>query len=1020
MSKSKFFMALFILALSFLVVFGYGCGGGGGGSNRSDSPEVEEIQYSASDDVNFALSHIIIGYHDGDYSDYVTHDVTLPSEVEDMPVTWSSNNPSVISDSGIVSRPASNTPVTLKASAESGDYSGSVDFVLNVIKARTRTIDEAKSHEPVAPADIEDMNESNDNFMMTYDDSGELVRHIDGKFTDVIVNNADDALDAVQSVHEILGIDDPYEELEVLNIFSDEYGAQYSFRQMHDYDDEQIEVYGRTVMVSANASGDTDFLSSTVIETSRMNDVFTRHTREEAENAALNHYGDYSRLEAASQDTKLIVYSLNEYEDEPVLAFLVKVSGLTNTNESEDVYVNDDVIVSGYDLSVIRTHSNVLTWTETQRGNDEMGNTLTFPVTRKWKWSFTSGLKAETYMRDSGTPEVVVYSGDTGNSNLVEKSGSTWNDGHQVSGYTNMRTVMKWWQDTFGRKSLDNKNMTVQLVTHERVENLRDNAFWNSSTETIYVSDSSYNSTYEYSGAMGLDTLTHESTHAVLYYITGGIPYQNATGAIDEGYADIFGALRDEDWKHGWRVDDSDNNYETGITYFRDKTECRRDLRSDVSVSSLSDGKIKDVPALYERYKNVPQAGYNDHNGVHTYSRLIAHAAYLMHRDSAGTNGLSWNLMRRIWYKSLFMGLDATSDFHTIRRNVLRAALQYTCTSNQIQVIKNAFDGVGITMPKGTLKLDISDKRTGRSIRGASITLTSISGIEQARGTTNSNGDAELSADAGTYIVNISASGYLPLRFRQYLPGDNTVSLNLDLVSSGTGTLEVTVCDSQGRNINGASVYLISGWNSTGSYTKGGTSNSSGKCTLSNVSAGYYTLTVFKTSENYMSHRINIAVAPDSTNYRYVTLFTEATKYCAVIDYVDSSKSYLDVHLKGKGSIYGGTDFHVWDDYKQAYTTNGRSAATVALNPDNHIKRIYFTSFYGSPLVFFVKWDSSTDPDWRGSGVTAGLYYNNKFIRKYTPPKGSSLGLYWKVFTMNYIGVRKDTNEIVLDEPEAE
>lgn len=144
-----------------------------------------------------------------------------------------------------------------------------------------------------------------------------------------------------------------------------------------------------------------------------MADVFTQYTEEDAENAALNHYADNSRLEVSSADTRMIVYSLNEYEDEPVLAFIVKVSGITNTPESGDIHIDEDVIVSGYDLSVIRVMSNI----------------------------------------------------------------TTWNDSHQVSGYTNMPTVVKWWKDTFGRNSLNNKGMAVKLVTHERVENCRDNSF---------------------------------------------------------------------------------------------------------------------------------------------------------------------------------------------------------------------------------------------------------------------------------------------------------------------------------------------------------------------------------------------------------------------------------------------------------------------------------------------------------------------------------------------------------------
>ena len=45
-----------------------------------------------------------------------------------------------------------------------------------------------------------------------------------------------------------------------------------------------------------------------------------------------------------------------------------------------------------------------------------------------------------------------------------------------------------------------------------------------------------------YSYAVALDVLTHETAHAVLYFdIPGGLPDVNITGAINEGYTDIFG-----------------------------------------------------------------------------------------------------------------------------------------------------------------------------------------------------------------------------------------------------------------------------------------------------------------------------------------------------------------------------------------------------------------------------------------------------------------------------------------------
>ncbi|MBQ3446552.1 MAG: hypothetical protein IJG37_02785 [Synergistaceae bacterium] len=191
-----------------------------------------------------------------------------------------------------------------------------------------------------------------------------------------------------------------------------------------------------------------------------------------------------------------------------------------------DPGIDETVIVSANDLSVLMAFSNTCTWTTYNYGRDELRNYPTFPVT-------VQGKNYTKYMRDSGTgdlPEVIIYSGSKSDSNIPRSAWGyldSWTDQHQISAYTTMRTVIKWWKDTFGRDSLDGKGMTVNLVTH--ASDMSDNACWSSGSETISVGDIGNSSLYDHTRAIGLDTLAHETGHAVLYYVTGGIPYRNAT-----------------------------------------------------------------------------------------------------------------------------------------------------------------------------------------------------------------------------------------------------------------------------------------------------------------------------------------------------------------------------------------------------------------------------------------------------------------------------------------------------------
>ena len=965
--------------------------------------------------VDDALAMVAITYAQGDNPGYVTQNLGLPAESEGLPITWTSDNPGTVSPAGFVTRPSgSSARVILTASAASGDFTAAKSFDLTVIQARTRTIDEAKAHEPVTPEDIELMNESDDNFEITYSESEDVIRHIDGKFTDVAVNNADDALDALQSVHEVLGIDDPYSELALLNVARDEFGAQYSFRQMHNTQTsaaageagETLEVWGRSVMVSANASGDTDFLSSSFIETGRLNDVYTQYTADIAESAALRNYAGEAGVGVISADTRKIVYSLGNYEQEPVMAFVVRVTGQLGSGEP----VDDSVIVSGQDLAIIRVISNIFTWTITDYGTDELGVNRKFPVTMSY-------FSLRKHLRDSGSPEVRIYSADEEHPVSTSYSGK-WRDKHQISAYTNMRTVLKWWKDTFNRNSLNNKGMTVKLITHDT--SMNDNACWRPKEETISIGNIEDTSLYDMTRAIGLDTLTHETTHAVMYYSTGGIPYQNATGAIDDGYADIFGCLRDQDWRHGWRTAGNIQNPDLGITYFIDKTQCLRDATEDVTVNSISQtdwnsGTLSTIDDLYNMYKTVtPTRTGNDYNGCHFYCRLVTHAAYLMHQDGAARNGLTWYELGRVWYKSFTLGLDATSDFHTVRRNVLRAAKQYGLSARKLQTIKTAFDKVGITVPQGTLRVLVVDEATRQVVSGATVQLINDTMPylhDVAR--TSSNGYALVSGDAGYYRVRVTVSGYQTAEFRRYLAANKTEEETVYVVRTGTASFDLTVRDFNGNAITGATVYLCPGW-----YTLTGvrreTTDSSGKCTFADIPAGYYTLLVSKTSAGYSEHRVRVSIAPGRTSMTK-TLFEDSELNYTACLYTKTGVS-LNSHLK----------MHIWDDgdflvdrenTKAQLISNGREAARFWSYSSGDWEYIRFTNFYGSTFTYYVSWDDASAPDWTRGNIWVYLYYKNKFLRSYTPTSGS--GAYWKVFTVKS-GTRKDVNEIVNSEPELE
>lgn len=507
------------------------------------TPSPEEI---AQSEAEYALSRAVIGYKAGDNPNYVTQNLTLPSSVDALPdvtITWTSNNPSAISATGNVNRQADNTNVTLTAKAVKDSQSAEKNFDFVVIRQRSRTVEQAKAEiKTIGVTEIRAINASNDELQITYTASRDRVTDIDGKYTDMTISTADDALDAVQSLHGILGINAPYEELEASVITSDAYGAEYTFSQVYD----GVRVFGRNVTVSANSADEGDFIASSVVPSAKLaesNLSFT-YTKEQAENSAKEYY--LGSFDVRENITEKLIFTLENYENNPVPAYVVNVCGTDN----DGVYYDKNLFVNASNGEVIYGSSNIYTAVETRTARNEMNADVNFPVIN---------VDTVDFMIDPAT-KVRILEKDIGDSNLVRHPvNEAWNDRQQISAYTNMIEIMKWWKASFDRNSIDGCGMTVDVVTHlDESQGYTDNAAWCSySTGTklggyIEIGDPSTN---QRSQAAAIDVLAHESTHGVLTYqigrfhLSGGnwidnFPYNNDTGAINEGYADIFGCLK--------------------------------------------------------------------------------------------------------------------------------------------------------------------------------------------------------------------------------------------------------------------------------------------------------------------------------------------------------------------------------------------------------------------------------------------------------------------------------------------
>lgn len=906
----------------------------------------------------YAARQIVIGYQDGDYADSVTGNISLPTSVEQadgVVVSWSSSAPDVIAADGTVVRPdAQDVQVTLTATAEKGGKKQTVSFDLIVLHKNTRNIEEIPNHSVV---DIQSMNDSQADII--YNDDETQVVSIEGNFTDLTVNNVDDALDAIQSVHSILGLANAREEMQPLSISRDEYGAEYTFDQVY----QGYPVYGLRVTVSADETGVTDSLSAGVCASTKLADVSLTPevTQEEAEAAAVQQYG--GDCAADSGATEQMIYALGAHEDAPVLVYAVRVSGQDSTGS----YVDETVFVNAADGSIVFSDTNRMdAESKTGSGKNEIGTKVSFPVAFTWTDFFFF------YMQDLER-NIQMYTQKLFIDFRIGSEFNSWGDKAAVSAYTNMIQVYDWYQSTLNRTSVDNRGKKLDVLVHD--DSMNDNAYWDGSGIAFCDNKSISSST---TPASSLDIVGHEYTHGVFEYTAGDLPYNNTiTGAINEGYADVFGCLIEGDWQIG-------ENWLSGQDY----TNYGRDAAD---------------PTAHRAPDKMSSSFYAQNEEEHTNSALVYHAAYLMEHY-----GMSKSTLARLWYKSMSMGYDANAEFYTVRRNVLKAAKKMNLSSSEIQIIKRAFDEEEI-YDKGTVTGTVTNVE-GNAVRGAEVSAY-LGGEQIGQTTTGSDGTYTLELDSDTYVLHVNATGYVEYTASQEITRNTTSVRDVVLVKAGNGLVSGTVVSAtSGQALSGVQVNVRSGYsNKDGMVIANTSTDDSGTYSLE-LEAGYYTFEM--SLENYTSSYTDVLVQGGETAAINGSLspVLSGDSYRVVLTW-GSSPSDLDSHLAGTAG--DGTSFHVYYSNKSAYDTSGAEIANLDLDDTTSYgpETITFKADTDGSYNYYV-YRYSSSGSLPASGANVKVYNGDNLIGDYNiDPTASEDNRYWNVFEIQN-GIFRTVNTV--------
>ena len=254
----------------------------------------------------------------------------------------------------------------------------------------------------------------------------------------------------------------------------------------------------------------------------------------------------------------------------------------------------------------------------------------------------------------------------------VKSNASTFpNKNTAISAHANGGIAYDYFRVVHGRNAINGSggNIISLINITDKDGNNLDNAFWNGQAMFYGNGDQAFRPL-----ARALDVAGHEMTHGVVQ-ATAALEYQGESGALNESFADVFGAMMDrEDWLIGEDV--------VRTTVFR--SGALRSLEDPHNGgSSLND--------LGFQPKNVSEQyrGSENNGGVHINSGIPNHAFYLFAQEVGREKA------EQVYYRALDNYLTKSSQFVDARIAVIQSA-EDLYGQEEADAARNAWSAVGV------------------------------------------------------------------------------------------------------------------------------------------------------------------------------------------------------------------------------------------------------------------------------------------------------------------------------------
>jgi bacillolysin len=287
----------------------------------------------------------------------------------------------------------------------------------------------------------------------------------------------------------------------------------------------------------------------------------------------------------------------------------------------------------------------------------------------------THGNGIETYnmLTGTNTSSAVDFTDTDNNWNNVNAA----QDEIATDAHWGAESTYDYFKTKYNRNSIDDNGF--KLISYVHYDVAYANAFWDGASMTYGDGDGS-----NYTAFTALDICGHEITHG-LDEKTANLTYQDESGALNEGYSDIFG---------------------TCIEWYARPANANWDMGEDIGaiLRSLSNPNAYGLPDTY--LGTYWATGTADNGGVHTNCGVIGYWFYLLSVGGSGTNdngntynitGISMDSAAAVAFRTLTVYLTPSSDYTAARYYSLQSAMDLfgPCTP-EVEAVGNAWYAVGV------------------------------------------------------------------------------------------------------------------------------------------------------------------------------------------------------------------------------------------------------------------------------------------------------------------------------------